>query len=95
MEWFTTLVTTNPWLAVTAMLVFVLGGIIHIASMAATRWGFFGDKTPDNGQLMQAIQLIGDNHLSHLPDSEKAIERIETKLGQMSDTLIRIETKLK
>ncbi len=95
MEWFTTLVTTNPWVAILAMMVFILGGLIHLVSLAATRWGFFGDKTPNNGQLMEAIQLIGDNHLSHLPDSEKAIERIENKLGMMSDTLIRIETKLK
>jgi hypothetical protein len=94
MDWFNNLVDQNPYLAIIAMLVVILGGIMQIAIPAARRWGFWGDKTPTNGELMDQLKLISDNHLSGLPDSEKAIIRMESKLDAIGDTLKRIEAKL-
>ena len=94
MDWFTNLFLTNPWIAIAGMFAFVLGGIIQILIPISNRWGLFGDKTPTNTDLMEQIQLISGNHLSHLPDTERTIEKMDAKLDKMNDTLVEIKTIL-
>lgn len=94
MDWFVSLIQKSPEIAIIAMLVFILGGLINIAIPIFRKFGVLGDKEPDLAEIMKELQLISSNHLSHLPESEKAIERIENKLDKMNDTLIRIESAL-
>lgn len=109
MEWFLTLLTQNASLAIIAMLVFILGGIVNIFLIAERKFGWFGTKHPDLTDAFQKlseqiatvheeVHLTNSNHLSHLPEAELAIQRIESYaiantrlLEKMNDTLVEIK----
>lgn len=105
MEWFTSLITQSPATAIIAMLVFILGGVINLAIVVERKFGFLGGKKPDFGEafnnlnkklemISNEVVLTNTNHLSHLPDTERGIERIEMKLDKMNDTLVGIKVLL-
>ena len=102
MEWFTKLVQDDPTVAIIAMLVFGLGGLVHIATILINRFGLGGKKGPTVRDVMSEIKVMQGNHLHELPEiaenqreALKAIGRQEQMLQKINDTLIEIKTKMK
>jgi len=102
MEWFTTLIQQDPVVGIIAMLVFGLGGLVHIAIMLMNRFGINGKKGPTTTDIMGELQVMQGNHLHELPEiaenvreSLKSSARQEQMLQKINDTLIEIKTKMK
>ncbi len=109
MEWFTELVKQDPIIGIIAMLVFGLGGLIHIAILLINRFGWLGKKGPTVSDVYDEVQIMQGNHLHELPEiaanmrasmalateALKSNGRQEQMLQKMNDTLIEIKTKMK
>lgn len=91
MDWFTSMLSDNPYLALISMLIFSIGGIVHIALIVINKFGWTGGKQPDLNTVLKQVNLIGDNHLHDMPEVLQNTRIANEKLDKIVEILTEIK----